>query len=126
MVVVCILIVLLYYTIIASSVRNMIACGEGTEELLRNIPEDVVRKVPAVASYLSLTSADDAEVRTAMMKSEKLLRNILPPSITARLKVCVALACCILLWSTMEAQKCCRGAWSVCRTLCSKSMLASG
>jgi class 3 adenylate cyclase len=81
-----ILIILLYLAIISPSVRNMVACGEGTEQMLRSIPEDIVRKVPAIASYLQIAGSEAVEVRAAMMKSEKLLRNILPPSITARLK----------------------------------------
>ena len=51
-------------------------------------------QVPAIAAYLQITGSEAVEItgseavelRLAMMKSEKLLRNILPPSITARLK----------------------------------------
>mmetsp|Transcript_112025 Transcript_112025/g.194524 ORF Transcript_112025/g.194524 Transcript_112025/m.194524 type:complete len:1980 (-) Transcript_112025:1595-7534(-) len=80
------LILLLYFTIIAPSISHLVDSGEGTQSMLSMIPEDVVNKVPAIAEYLNAAGSEAVEVRAAMMKAEKLLRNILPPSITARLK----------------------------------------
>ena len=60
-----ILIILLYLAIISPSVRNMVACGEGTEQMLRSIPEDIVRKVPAIASYLQIAGSEAVEVPSA-------------------------------------------------------------
>ena len=51
------------------------------------IPESVGQRVPAIAQYLSSNNGIEAvEVRAAMLKAEKLLSNILPSSIAARLK----------------------------------------
>ena len=43
--VLCLLIISLYRWIIAPSVQNMVACGQGTENLLRGLPEDMIRQV---------------------------------------------------------------------------------
>ena len=60
--VVSVAILFLYVRIIASSLHQMVACGAGTEQMLRSIPEEIVRRVPAIASYLQITGNEAVEV----------------------------------------------------------------
>ena len=65
----CALVVGLYFGVIAPSVRNLVKCGEGTEDLLRGLPDEMVRKVPALAAYLQISGSEAVEVPLSALPS---------------------------------------------------------
>eukprot|EP01012_Entosiphon_sulcatum_P039128 TRINITY_DN5124_c0_g1_i2.p1 TRINITY_DN5124_c0_g1~~TRINITY_DN5124_c0_g1_i2.p1 ORF type:complete len:2106 (+),score=315.53 TRINITY_DN5124_c0_g1_i2:53-6370(+) len=78
---------LVYRFIFRPMIFRLYDVEEGTKAMLRLISQDVRESVPAIREYLDSGELNaSASVREALVKSEKLISNILPPAIARRLK----------------------------------------
>ena len=76
------------YVLLFGPLVNQLKLEEaGTKQLLMMIPENVRVSIPEIVEYFqSGYSSTDEQLKHSLQQSEQLLQNILPPSISRRLK----------------------------------------
>jgi len=80
-------VLLLYVFVVYRSVSDLAREDRRNKKFLLVIPPDVREQVPSIAEFLETGQIDtDAENRRKMEMNERLLKNILPPEISARVK----------------------------------------
>lgn len=81
------MVVVVYVTIVLPTVQQLVDEDNSAKLLLRMIPMHVRDQVPAIAEFIETGKIDNAaELQRKFEASEKLLQNILPQKIAARLK----------------------------------------